>query len=274
MVVDIARATEVLRSVLGELNLRNLDDDPAFEGRNTTTEFMARVIFDRVAARIAAGELGPARQRAGGPAGDAARIARGLGGLRGRAAGRGGSMALTARCSFLVPGDLGTRTGGYGYDRRIIDGLRAARLAGRRAVARARLSRCPMPSALAHGAPRGRGACPTARWWWSTGWPSACCPSWPRRHAQRLRWVALVHHPLALETGLAPGGSAALFESERRALASARGVIVTSPATARALAAFDVRGRAHHGGRAGHRSGAAGAGLGRGRTWRCCAWPA
>jgi 6-pyruvoyltetrahydropterin/6-carboxytetrahydropterin synthase len=59
VVVDIALATEVLRSVLGELNLRNLDDDPAFEGRNTTTEFMARVIFDRVAARIAAGEFGP-----------------------------------------------------------------------------------------------------------------------------------------------------------------------------------------------------------------------
>lgn len=68
MVVDIARATEVLRSVLAELNLRNLDDDPAFEGRNTTTEFMARVIFDRIAARIAAGDLGP--------------HARGLSGLR------------------------------------------------------------------------------------------------------------------------------------------------------------------------------------------------
>jgi 6-pyruvoyltetrahydropterin/6-carboxytetrahydropterin synthase len=59
VVVDIALATEVLRSVLAELNLRNLDDDPAFKGANTTTEFMARVIFERVAARIAAGELGP-----------------------------------------------------------------------------------------------------------------------------------------------------------------------------------------------------------------------
>ena len=58
MVVDIARATDVLRSVLGELNLRNLDDDPAFAGHNTTTEFMARVIFDRIAARSQAGELG------------------------------------------------------------------------------------------------------------------------------------------------------------------------------------------------------------------------
>ena len=59
VVVDIALATEVLRVVLGELNLRNLDDEAAFKGKNTTTEFMARVIFDRIAARIATGELGP-----------------------------------------------------------------------------------------------------------------------------------------------------------------------------------------------------------------------
>ena len=59
VVVDIGLATEVLRRVLAELNFRNLDDDPALKGRNTTTEFMARVIFDRIAARIADGELGP-----------------------------------------------------------------------------------------------------------------------------------------------------------------------------------------------------------------------
>ncbi|KQP18331.1 6-carboxytetrahydropterin synthase [Pseudorhodoferax sp. Leaf267] len=58
MVVDIARATEVLRSVLAEFNLRNLDDDAAFTGQNTTTEFMARVVFERIAARAQAGELG------------------------------------------------------------------------------------------------------------------------------------------------------------------------------------------------------------------------
>ncbi|MEJ8853731.1 6-carboxytetrahydropterin synthase [Variovorax robiniae] len=58
VVVDIGLATEALRNVLGELNFRNLDDESAFTGRNTTTEFMARVIFDRVAARIAAGGLG------------------------------------------------------------------------------------------------------------------------------------------------------------------------------------------------------------------------
>jgi len=59
IVVDIGLATETLRAVLAELNFRNLDEDPAFGGRNTTTEFMARVIFDRIAARIAGGALGP-----------------------------------------------------------------------------------------------------------------------------------------------------------------------------------------------------------------------
>ena len=59
VVVDIGLATEVLRTVLAEMNFRNLDDEPAFSGQNTTTEFLARVIFDRIAARIAAGELGP-----------------------------------------------------------------------------------------------------------------------------------------------------------------------------------------------------------------------
>ena len=59
IVVDIGLATTTLHSVLGELNFRNLDEEAAFKGRNTTTEFMARVIFDRIAARIRAGELGP-----------------------------------------------------------------------------------------------------------------------------------------------------------------------------------------------------------------------
>jgi 6-pyruvoyltetrahydropterin/6-carboxytetrahydropterin synthase len=58
MVVDIARATTVLRSVLEGLNFRNLDEEADFAGQNTTTEFMARVVFDRIAARAAAGELG------------------------------------------------------------------------------------------------------------------------------------------------------------------------------------------------------------------------
>lgn len=58
LVVDIGRAGEVLRSLLADLNYRNLDDEPAFAGKNTTTEFMARVIFERVAAAVRAGAFG------------------------------------------------------------------------------------------------------------------------------------------------------------------------------------------------------------------------
>ena len=60
MVVDIGRAGDVLHAVVGELNYRNLDDEPAFAGKNTTTEFLAKVIFDRLAAAISRGELGGA----------------------------------------------------------------------------------------------------------------------------------------------------------------------------------------------------------------------
>lgn len=59
IVVDIGRATDSLREVLSALNFRNLDDEPAFRGRNTTTEFLASIIHERVAAKIAAGDLGP-----------------------------------------------------------------------------------------------------------------------------------------------------------------------------------------------------------------------
>jgi 6-pyruvoyltetrahydropterin/6-carboxytetrahydropterin synthase len=58
IVVDIGLATQVLHEELAVLNFRNLDEMPQFAGRNTTTEFLARVIFERIAARIAAGALG------------------------------------------------------------------------------------------------------------------------------------------------------------------------------------------------------------------------
>lgn len=59
IVVDIGRATDLLRTVLGELSYRNLDDDSEFEGKNTSTEFLARVVFDRIVERITSGQLGP-----------------------------------------------------------------------------------------------------------------------------------------------------------------------------------------------------------------------
>ena len=58
IVVDIGRAGEVLGAVLAELTYRNLDDEPAFAGMNTSTEALARVIADRLAERVHAGELG------------------------------------------------------------------------------------------------------------------------------------------------------------------------------------------------------------------------
>jgi 6-pyruvoyl-tetrahydropterin synthase len=58
IVVDIGRATDCLREVLSGLNFRNLDDEPAFRGKNTTTEFLAFAIFERIAARVASGDLG------------------------------------------------------------------------------------------------------------------------------------------------------------------------------------------------------------------------
>jgi 6-pyruvoyl-tetrahydropterin synthase len=58
IVVDIGRAAETLRAVLADLDYRNLDDEPAFAGMNTSTEALARVIADRLAEQVHAGALG------------------------------------------------------------------------------------------------------------------------------------------------------------------------------------------------------------------------
>ncbi|MEE4302542.1 MAG: 6-carboxytetrahydropterin synthase [Wenzhouxiangella sp.] len=62
LIVDIGLAGEVLGETLAEFNFQNLDELAEFEGRNTTTEFMARVVFDRLAAAIGQGRLGPTGQ--------------------------------------------------------------------------------------------------------------------------------------------------------------------------------------------------------------------
>ena len=58
IVVDIGLATQELGAVVSELNYRNLDDEPAFAGTNTSTEFLAKVIADRLADKVHAGALG------------------------------------------------------------------------------------------------------------------------------------------------------------------------------------------------------------------------
>jgi len=66
IVVDIGRATEELRAVLADLNYRNLDEAPALQGRNSTTEALARLVADRLAERVHAGGLGEAARRLAG----------------------------------------------------------------------------------------------------------------------------------------------------------------------------------------------------------------
>ncbi len=62
LVVDIGLASEVLKGILAEFNMQNLDELPELSGRNTTTEFMARMVFDRMAAAIHGGKLGETGQ--------------------------------------------------------------------------------------------------------------------------------------------------------------------------------------------------------------------
>jgi len=60
IVVDIGRAQEALRAALAPLNYRNLDDIAEFAGRNTTTEFLSKHVFDRLAEAVRRGDLGRA----------------------------------------------------------------------------------------------------------------------------------------------------------------------------------------------------------------------
>ena len=63
IVVDIGRALETLKEVLKPLNYKNLDDVPEFKGKNTTTEFLTKYIFDHLAHHAREGDLGrPGRE--------------------------------------------------------------------------------------------------------------------------------------------------------------------------------------------------------------------
>jgi glycosyltransferase involved in cell wall biosynthesis len=146
--------------------------------------------------------------------------------------------AASRRCWFLVPGDAQARTGGTLYDRRIVDGLRAS---GWQVDWCSPGDGFPWPDAAAHAqAAACIDALPDGALVVADGLAFGALPDLAERHAARLRWVALVHHPLALESGLSAHAQALLQASERRALACARQVLVTSPATARALQAYAV----------------------------------
>ena len=63
ILVDIGLATQHVHEVVGELSYRNLDDEPAFAGTNTSTEVLARTVADRVGERVRSGRLGDAAER-------------------------------------------------------------------------------------------------------------------------------------------------------------------------------------------------------------------
>lgn len=140
--------------------------------------------------------------------------------------------------ALLVPGAITMRTGGYGYDRAIVAGLQEL---GWRVDICALDGGFPFPtvSARAHAA-RALAALPDDALVLADGLAFGAMAQEAEHEASRLRFIALVHHPLALESGLDPAVAAALFDTERRALATARAVVVTSGATSRALEPYGV----------------------------------
>lgn len=140
--------------------------------------------------------------------------------------------------TLLVPGDLNLRTGGYGYDREMVAGLRAL---GWRVEIAALDGSFPYPTAEARAhAVRTLAALPDGALVLADGLAFGVMAQEAEHEAARLRFVGLVHHPLTDETGLDPDNAQALLDSERRALACTRGVVVTGRATAERLAHFGV----------------------------------
>jgi glycosyltransferase involved in cell wall biosynthesis len=145
---------------------------------------------------------------------------------------------MRPRLFFLLPGDPETLTGGYGYDRRMAQALRDL---GWQVEVQSLSARFPDPDAAAmQGADAALAALPDGSLALIDGLALGTMPEIAQRHAARLQLLALVHHPLARETGLEPARAAQLYESERRALQAVRQVVVTSRATAAALADYAV----------------------------------
>lgn len=141
-------------------------------------------------------------------------------------------------CHFLLPGDWHTPTGGYTYDRRLSLALREQ---GWTVLPQVLEGAWPWPddsdlsAALARIAALPDGALVVA-----DGLAFGALARVVRPHAQRLRWVAQVHHPLHLETGLSAADSARLRAAEAQALPLARQVVVPSRHTLDEVAALGV----------------------------------
>jgi len=140
--------------------------------------------------------------------------------------------------AFVVPGRLDTRSGGSIYNRRIVEGLRAAGQDVRVVEVHGRVPGvAPETSVLADAAFAGldEGTITVVDGLLFGGIPDVAAA-----HASRLRLVALVHLPLAAEPGLAEGIALARRDTEVRALRAARHVVITGTATRALLNGYDV----------------------------------
>ena len=146
------------------------------------------------------------------------------------------------RLAFVVPGPLNQRTGGYIYDSRIVDELRAA---GTEVTVYELPGRHPVPDAVARRAAAALLAeLPDAMPVVIDGLALPSFEPIVAAHAARLALVFVFHHPLALERGGTDPDDAELDRAEREALRHARRIIVTSHTTAEGLVAAGVdRGR-------------------------------
>ncbi|MDT8398617.1 MAG: glycosyltransferase family 4 protein [Pseudomonadales bacterium] len=134
---------------------------------------------------------------------------------------------------FIIPGDLETLTGGYGYDRRLLAELTALGLAVEH-LPLSGMFPAPDPGALAD-ADRLLSALPDDAVVLIDGLAFGAMDTIIDKHRERLRIIALCHHPLAFETGLDKAQAQNLYLSERRALDAAMAVLATSTMTRQLL---------------------------------------
>jgi len=145
---------------------------------------------------------------------------------------------VTRSVTFVVPGSLATRTGGYEYDRRMIDALRGRNWA---VAVRELVGEFPHASSNARsGAASMLAACPDGMVVIIDGLALGALPAEVEREAGRLSIVALVHMPLADETGLSQRQADEFRTMEQRALAACRLVIVTGRSTVDTLVAYGI----------------------------------
>lgn len=140
---------------------------------------------------------------------------------------------MQASLHFAIPGNLGSLTGGYTYDRRLIQEFGALGLATNLLTLSASFP-FPDAAALEHADSQFTQLADNSVVL-ADGLAFGAMAQCVLKHSPRLRFIALCHHPLALETGMSAAQQAALMQSEKTALDCARAIVVTSHATALTL---------------------------------------